>query len=136
MRTAVPRRASGSRVSGWPLVWWFTTGAALGIGAISILTIGAPIVLLGAVFLIIGLMRPALVGRSVAMIMVGLAAAPATLAWLNRGGPGAVCNSKGATQTCVDAWNPWPFVAIALLLVGIGLIFLLRRPGPGPGWHR
>ena len=53
------------------------------------------------------------------------------LAWLNRHGPGDVCSHTIAETTCSQEWSPWPFLAAAILLVGVAVamfVSLRRRP--------
>jgi len=32
-----------------------------------------------------------------------------------------------STTSCVDEWSPWPFVALALVLAGGGILAFVRR---------
>ncbi len=113
----------------WAYAWWGLAGALLGVGTISILTIGAPLLVAGASLVAAGAWWSRVRGRSVVALPAGLALAPAYLAWLNGHGPGMTCERTATEVACSDRWSPWPFVAVALMLVvvSIGLALLLRR---------
>ncbi|MFT4264393.1 MAG: hypothetical protein QM572_13480 [Nocardioides sp.] len=110
--------------------WWAACGAAAGIGALSILTIG-PFVLLGTgVLVVVGLAWGRLRGTGHAAALAGVGLAVLYPAWLNRQGPGTVCEPLGDDGLhCVDQWSPWPFVVLAILLLiaAIALDLLIRR---------
>ncbi len=131
------------------LFWWGVVGAAGSFGVIALLTVGI-FVLIGVAFLMaVGLAVPGLRERGWSGLVVGVAAAPLFLAWLNREGPGEVCRVYGSTTECAQRWSPWPFLLVALALVAAGLILarielrshrpLHRAPQIGPpedGTHR
>jgi hypothetical protein len=48
------------------------------------------------------------------------------VAWLNRDGPGQVCTSTATDTSCADEWSPWPFVALAVVLAGAGVVAFVR----------
>lgn len=128
---------SGSR-PGAPraYLWWLVTGAAFGLGFASILTIGLVLLLVGVVLAVVGVLVKALRNRSAAAaVLGGLAVAPLYLAWLNRRGPGRVCVNAGSSTSCVDSWNPWPFLVVALLLIAASVLLVRlaqRRPRQDP----
>lgn len=115
----------------WPLarIWWVVAGAAIGYGIVGLLTIGVPFLALGLVMAVAGAAMPRTRNRSAFMAVAGASAAPLTLAWLNRSGPGTVCDTNGDETACIEQWSPWPFLAVAIVLVAIGL-FLTRRKRP------
>lgn len=44
------------------------------------------------------------------------------VAYLNRTGPGTVCTTTaGGGQNCNDEWSPWPWLAAAVILLGLGV---------------
>ena len=51
------------------------------------------------------------------LIILGIAVIAGYLGWLNRGGPGDVCTSTASSTSCTSETSPWPFVAVAALLV-------------------
>jgi hypothetical protein len=53
--------------------------------------------------------------RSVLGLACGAALIPLGIAYLNRGGPGTVCNSTNTS--CTQEWSPWPFLSVGLLLL-------------------
>jgi hypothetical protein len=110
--------------AGWAYAWWVVVGALLGIGIAALLSIGVVLLLLAAVLSVIGARMPALQNRSASAIPAGVGVAVLYLAWLNRGGPGEVCTSSANATTCQEAWSPWPFVAVAALLVAASVVMV------------
>ena len=54
------------------------------------------------------------------------------VAFLNRSGPGTVCTSTATSQSCVDEWSPWPWLAIGIVLLVSGCVWFAmsnRRRG-------
>jgi hypothetical protein len=61
-------------------------------------------------------------------LLSGLGLPVLYVAYLNRRGPGNVCTSHAANQSCVQESSPWPWLAAALLLVCLGLtLFAVRH---------
>jgi hypothetical protein len=123
-------RGDARSVSPVAWAWWLVTGAAIGIGTIGLLSIGAPILLLGVILAIVGARSSRLNGRANSMLISGLSVAPLALAWLNRRGPGTVCSAGG--DDCSDKYSPWPFAVVAVVLLATGLRLALRAPKSGP----
>lgn len=101
----------------WAYLWWAAVGAGAGIGVIGILTIGALFLAGTLVLVVIGVAWGPLRNTSVIATVGGLAAAPLYLAWLNREGPGTVCESTHDVRHCVERWSPWPFLIVGLVLL-------------------
>ena len=79
-------------------LWWCVAGAGLCLGVVSLLSIGAFVLL--ATFMLCGFLLWRLeFGWGMAGLLSGAAAPMFYLAWLNREGPGEVCHS--------DAIVPW-----------------------------
>jgi hypothetical protein len=116
---------SGSRPALWAFAWWTVVGALLGLGFASILTIGLVLLLASCVLTVTGVLLTALRNRSAAAVPGGLSVAVLYLAWLNRGGPGRVCETTNMDTSCIEAWSPWPFLIVALLLIA-ATVFLVR----------
>ncbi|MFJ3639600.1 hypothetical protein ACIPRD_07600 [Streptomyces sp. NPDC090108] len=99
---------------------WFTVGALASLGVLSLLSVGLyllPAALAAAALLAL---RP----RSHAGLpglVSGLGIPLLYVAFLNRGGPGTVCTTSAAGQSCVDEYDPWVWLAagVVLLLAGI-----------------
>jgi hypothetical protein len=107
---------------------WSVAGVGMGVGVLSILTIG-PFVMLLTLFLCgVLLWRPG-PGPAMTGVISGAAAPPLWVAWLNRDGPGNICTRTATSTSCLDEWSPWPFVAVALVLlvVGVAVFGRLRR---------
>ncbi|MBO9556022.1 hypothetical protein [Cellulomonas sp.] len=115
-----------ARVAPWAYGWWVLVGALAGLGVAGLLTIGVVFLAVAVVLVIVGLRVPALRGSAALGAIGGLAAAPLYLAWLNRSGPGRVCTTSGVDTTCADQLSPWPFVAVAVVLVVVCVV-LVRR---------
>jgi hypothetical protein len=109
-------------------------GALVAFGVAGLATIGLFLLALAAVLVALALVVPSLRPPSVPGLLVGLSTAPLYIAWLNRSGPGTVCTTTADSTSCTDQWNPWPLVAVGLLLAGAGVALLVmarrRRPGP------
>ncbi|WP_193613410.1 hypothetical protein [Nocardioides lijunqiniae] len=104
-------------------VAWCVVGAALATGVAGLLTIGVVVLPLAVVA---GAATLWLVGldRGLAGLVSGLSAAPLLVAWGSRGGPGEVCRAQAADATyvsCIEAWNPWPWLAAGVVLVVVGV---------------
>gem|GEM_PF-2640933 len=132
--TGHPRvtRASSPLPSPVGYVLWTLVGGLFSFGIMSILTIGPWAIIASVVLTIIGLADPSLRNRSVLMLISGIGIPVLYVAWLNRDGPGTVCRTDGASTLCGDEWSPWPFMAVALLLMGAGValsLMLRRRSG-------
>jgi hypothetical protein len=117
----------------WAYAWWLIVGALLGLGIEALLTIGAGVLLAAGVLGLLGSRLPALQNRSAAAVPAGVGLAVAYLAWINRGGPGTVCETTSSSMSCTDEVSPWPFVAVAVLLVvtSVALVAAWRRSGRG-----
>lgn len=129
--TQAPRaeagRTAGPPAPSWSYLWWAATGAILSFGVVSILTIGILLLPIGLALGVAGIVRKASRNESVIAVVGGLAAAPLYLAWLNREGPGTVCETlPGDVNSCADRWSPWPFLAVAAVLVVVTIIVAVR----------
>jgi hypothetical protein len=114
------------RVPVWSYAWWLVVGALAGMGIAALLSIGLVLLLLAGVLAVIGARTPSLRNRSVLAIPAGVGTAVLYLAWINRDGPGNVCETTGTTTTCTDQVSPWPFVVVAAVLFAVSVI-LARR---------
>ena len=120
-----PAKADGDSVRAF--LGWVVVGAGGSLGVLSLLTIG-PFVLLLTLFLAGLLLWRVDFGWGMTGMLSGAAAPVLYVAWLNRGGPGEVCTSYAdGGQSCTDAWSPWPFVAVGVLLMVAGLAWFLRQ---------
>ena len=105
--------------------WWCVAGVGFALGVLSVFTIG-PFLLL-ATFVLCGFLLWRLdFGWGMAGLLMGAAAPVLLVAWLNRDGPGTVCHSDAVSTSCEDQWNPWPFVAIAIVLVVVSVVLFVR----------
>ena len=122
------------REPAWAYGWWLAVGLLAGIGIAGLLTVGIVFLVAAVVLGAVGVAVPALRSRAVVVVPAGLAVVPAYLAWLNRDGPGSVCETSAGGVTCTDEWTPWPFVAAAALLVAVAvvLVMVVRRRSVPP----
>ncbi|MBM0277627.1 hypothetical protein [Micromonospora tarensis] len=116
---------SGSHPAPWAYAWWAVAGALLGFGLASILTIGLLLLLLAVLLAVAGFLLKPLRNHAAAAVLGGLGVAALYLAWLNREGPGRVCETTTTSTSCVEEWSPWPFLVVALLLI-TATVFLVR----------
>ncbi len=119
-----PGKPSTAAFAGWTAI-----GACVLLALLTPFTIGAIAALVALAGVAALLMWPA--GRSAAAFgaLSGAGAVPLYVAWLNRDGPGTVCNST-ATH-CVDEWSPWGWFAIGLVLITTGVAtFMMSRRSP------
>jgi hypothetical protein len=67
------------------------------------------------------------------LLAAGPAAVLVFLACLNRSGPGEVCTTTKVSEACTQEYSPWPFLAIAILLLAaaVALAFRLARRDQG-----
>lgn len=122
--------ASGQAVLPPPVVWgrflaWVPVGAAWGLAVVGAMSIGilvAPV----AALLTIGLLRWDRDRRGVWGLLAGAGLPFLYVAYLNRGGPGWSCTQDGDTISCTDQFSPWPWLAIAVALVGAGVVLAVR----------
>lgn len=147
-------------MSYWRILYWLLVGALLGIGVISILSIGVILLAVGLILLIVGVARFG--GKGLLAAMVGFGAGPALLLlWDVTSMPWACQPANGVTSspivqsgqtytspnyfTCVNTFmgplTPYHvlaagFGAVALIGVLIGLVtLLLRSPRHGGDGH-
>lgn len=99
---------------------WALVGACLGLGAFGIMTIGVVFIVLGVALAAICLNMPRFRNMSAVAAISGLGLPCLYIAWLNRGGPGEVCEQTNSSLHCYEAWNPWPFLAVGLVLIAAG----------------
>lgn len=112
----------------WTYLWWAATGAIVSFGVVSILTIGVFLLPIGLVLVIAGVAWKASRNESAIAAVGGLAAAPLYLAWLNRKGPGTVCETlPDGVNSCSERWSPWPFLAVAAILLIVSIAAASRR---------
>ncbi len=118
----------------WALPFWGVVGALVAFGVAGLATIGLFLLALASVLVAVAFVVPALRHPSVPGVLIGLSSAPLFVGWLNRGGPGTVCTTTADSTTCTEAWSPWPFVAVGVLLAGAGVALLVRerRRASGP----
>jgi hypothetical protein len=70
-------------------------------------------------------------------LVSGIGVPLAYVAYSNRSGPGTICTTTaGGGQACIDEGSPWPWLAVAAVLVVIGVVAFVawqRRTMPSHG---
>ena len=103
---------------------WMAVGAGFSFGVLAILSIGV-FVLAATVIATFFLARRPDAGAGVAGLVSGLGLPLLYVAFLNRSGPGVICNATPTGTSCADRWSPWPWVLIGSALVVIGLAWFI-----------
>jgi hypothetical protein len=116
------------------LIWfitWMLTGAGYALGILGALSIGPYVLVIAVAATIVLATRT---GSRVGL--PGLISGPSLplfyVAFLNRSGPGTVCTSTATSQSCVDEWSPWPWLAIGVVVLVSGCVWFAmanRRRG-------
>jgi hypothetical protein len=107
---------------------WCVIGAALCLGVLSLLSVGALVLL--ATFIVCGFLLWAVdFGWAMAGMLSGAAFPLLYVAWLNRDGPGTICTYSATGHKCGDESSPWPLVAVAFLLLVAGVVLFVRQRG-------
>ena len=125
--TAAPVQNARRRPPAWAYAWWAATGALLGFGVAGLLTIGIFLLPVAIALAVVGAFWKPLSTHSAIALVGGLSAAPLYLAWINRSGPGTVCETLADDATsCAERWSPWPFVAVAVILLAGSCLVAVR----------
>jgi hypothetical protein len=107
---------------------WALTGAAYAVGLLAAASMGL-FILPAAIILTVLLLR----GRTTDGLQGLLAGAGAPLlyvAYLNRSGPGTICQAlSNGGERCDQEWSPWPWasVGVALILLSIVIFVVTGR---------
>jgi hypothetical protein len=110
---------------------WMLVGAGYALGLLSVLSIGAYVLLITVVATFVLATRA---GNRVGLpgLVSGLSLPLFYVAYLNRSGPGTICTTTATSQTCSDQWSPWPWIVVAILLLVSGCVWFAmakRRRG-------
>ena len=110
---------------------WLLVGAGYGISFLGILSVGLFVLPLPVIATIL-LARQRSAGAGAPGVISGLGVPLCYVAYLNRSGPGTSCTTTTARggQSCVDEGSPWPWLTVAavLLVLGIAIFMVRRRP--------
>lgn|SRR5512132_469801 len=110
---------------------WMLMGAGYAIGILGALSIGPYVLVITVAATIVLATRT---GSRVGLpgLISGLSLPLFYVAFLNRSGPGTICTSTATSQSCVDEWSPWPWLAIGIVLLVSGCVWFAmanRRRG-------
>lgn len=124
-------RAQSTRETG-SIAYWVLVGALGAFGLAAILTIGWFFLVLAVGLTGFAFARRRVDARMWPTALIGGAAAPLYIAWLNRRGPGEICEFDAGGVECIEQWSPWPFLVVAVLLVSLGVVFvrILAKASP------
>lgn len=116
------------------LTAWIFVGLAGLASVAGILTIGVftmPLIYAGAIILLV---RPDRT-RGAAIMLFVLAVGPVLVAWLNRDGPGQVCQSYPADGVaCGIQLNPWPWLGGAAASLAMATVLFLHASALSLNW--
>jgi hypothetical protein len=101
---------------------WTAVGAGYAFGVLAVLSIGVFIVAIAVVATVLLVRKPEARAGTIGLAS-GLGFTLLWVAFLNRAGPGTVCESTATSQSCFEAWNPWPWLAIGVGLVAVGAVW-------------
>jgi hypothetical protein len=97
-------------------------GAGACLALLTALTIG-PAVLVAVVAALVALVRrPGGVDAGVTGLLSGAGVLALCVAFLNRQGPGEVCETSATQSTCTSEWSPWPWLVVGVLLMAGGVL--------------
>lgn len=106
---------------------WFAAWAAIGAGlGLIVSVIGVITAPLSAAAGLLLWRRRETARPAVAGLLSGAGLVPLYVAFLNRGGPGRDCWRTATASGCWELMNPWPWLAVGLVLVAGGLVAARR----------
>jgi hypothetical protein len=116
----------------WRWFWaWAGVGLLVPMTLLGAFTIGLYMVPLAVIGTLLLVRRPA-ARRGFVGLVAGFGAPFLVVALLNRDGPGTICTSTATSQSCLQEWSPWPWVAVGLLFLAAGVwLFSRQRSGRG-----
>jgi hypothetical protein len=112
-----------------PWVWftaWLFVGAGYALSVVGVASTGLfvlPLPLLGTVLLA----RRQRASSGLPGLISGLAVPLFYVAYLNRAGPGTICTTVTGGQECNDEWSPWPWLAVGVILLVLGVATFIGR---------
>jgi hypothetical protein len=110
---------------------WLLTGAAWALSLVAILSIGLFVIPLAIVATVLLARR-----TSWRLGFSGLIAGPGApliyVAYLNRAGPGNVCTAVARGTSCMQEFDPLPWLIVGLALVAAGVAAFLIRTRSQP----
>jgi hypothetical protein len=113
------------------IAYWVLVGSLAAVGVAAAFTIGAFLLATAAAPGILGIVLRRVDKRVSPAALIGSAAAPLYIAWLNRRGPGVVCDAIEGGVQCTEQWSPWPFVVGGLTLAAAAAVLLRSVVGRG-----
>jgi hypothetical protein len=112
---------------------WLIIGAGYALSLLGAASIGLFVLPLPVLATIL-IARRQHAGSGLPGLISGLGIPLLYVAYLNRAGPGTICTTiTGGGQDCSDEWSPWPWLAAAVILLGLGLAAFIARQRHLPG---
>ncbi|MGX7677728.1 hypothetical protein ACSMXN_02390 [Jatrophihabitans sp. DSM 45814] len=99
---------------------WNLVGVGCLLGLLTLLTIGFIVLPITMALLLILVLRPSSYNASAIGAVAGVGEVALYIGFLNRGGPGEVCNRAGTA--CITEWSPWPWVAVGSVLIAASIV--------------
>jgi hypothetical protein len=112
-----------------PWMWftaWLLVGAGYALSLIGVASIGLfvlPLPVLATVLLV----RRQPATRGLPGLISGLGVPLLYVAYVNRAGPGTICAAVTGGQECNDEWSPWPWLAVGVILLVLGVAAFAGR---------
>jgi hypothetical protein len=112
-----------------PWAWftaWLLVGAGYAVSLVGIASIGLfvlPLPVLATVLLV----RRQTATRGLPGLISGLGVPLLYVAYVNRAGPGTICTAVTGGQECNDEWSPWPWLAVGVILLVLGVAAFVGR---------
>jgi len=120
---------SSPTLSRLPWVWftaWLLVGATYALSLVGIASIGLfilPLPVLATVLLV----RRERALSGLPGLISGLGVPLLYVAYSNRAGPGTICTTVTGGQDCNSEWSPWPWLAIGVILLALGVAAFVGR---------
>lgn len=108
------------------VAWWAVVGALAGFAVAALLSIGVLVLPVVLVLAGVGVWSVRLRTGLLPGLLLGASLVSLWLAFTNRAGPGTVCTTTAASQSCGEHWSPRPFLVVGLVLAAAGAWLSLR----------
>jgi hypothetical protein len=101
---------------------WLLVGAGYALSLIGVASIGLFVLPLPVL-----LVRRQPAARGLSGLISGLGVPLLYVAYVNRAGPGTICTAVTGGQECNDEWSPWPWLAVGVILLVLGVAAFVGR---------
>lgn len=127
LRNLWPKPVMNTRgPSWWTFIAWPLVGAALAFSIVGAMTIGL-FILPFATAALLALLKWGGNRQSSVGLISGIGLPLFYIAFLNRNGPGLICDSmSNGGRECMQEYSPWPFLIIGVGFVALGIALFMR----------